>query len=1159
MKDSATHALFHAPPPINLSTPRVRHYLQHFELEKLFIEELGWDRHAATLEIPIDSHVYTLRGFAEKRGVQIFLCMPDGEGEIPDYATRRKIEKKATKAAYEHLIIYIDRSRTTQVWQWVSRQPGRPAACREHTYHPDLQTGDALISKLKAIAIPLNEEEAIDLAGAVQKLRDVFDRDLVTKRFYDHFKREHAAFLKFVKGIVEKGDQAWYASLMLNRLMFVYFIQGKGFLDGDMKYLANRLRAVQSRKGKGQFHTFYRYFLLALFQEGFNKRPEARRLDPDLKALLGDVPFLNGGLFELHELETKYPDIDIPDEAFENIFVFFGQYDWTLDTRPLKSGREINPDVLGYIFEKYINQKQMGAYYTKEDITGYIGRNTIIPCLFDTARKKCAVAFQGDAALWRLLRDDPDRYIYPAMRRGVIDPTGAVIPESVLPDFVQRGMHDPKARMFDRDYNLGQAFIPDEQGFNLAMPTETWREYANRRARCLEIRDKLADGGIREINDLITCNLDIRQFAEDAVVAAEGPELLRAFWQAIAGKIPERSNERFETGLTILDPTCGSGAFLFAALNILEPLYEACMERMQAFVDDMERSGAHHSPRKFEDFRKILADVERHPNRSYFILKSIIVNNLYGVDIMEEAVEICKLRLFLKLVAQIDRVKELEPLPDIDFNIRAGNTLVGFVSLEEIRSSAEKERAGDLEQVKMLYGQADDAIKHIEESAEIVDRAFRLFHRMQTESSMDAAQFAESKHDLRKRLKSLTEQLDRYLAAEYGIDLKKQKEYDRWRKSHQPFHWFAEFYGIMSRGGFDVIIGNPPYVEYKDIKKDYSVKGYYTEGCADLYAFVLERALNLAGNRGGMGMIIPVSIVSTDGFDKLRTLLLSSNSLSWNLNFAERPSKLFNGVEKRLTIWILSKGNKFTSIYLSNYQRWFSQERETLFHRACYVLNQEGSSLVNTSLPKLCSKTELNILHRFSNQRTIKSYFHNEADAIVYYTRKLRYFVQFYDFVPIIKDATGNSIDPSELKKIYVATEDDRDVLIAILNSNLFFWFFTLYSDVRNVNRREIEYFRCSISLIPQDIVLELRKVSKSLMQDFVLHAKNITSRYGNVGTLTIQSFQPRKSKSIIDSIDVIISKHYGFTDEELDFIINYDIKYRMGQSGKDEEPSDEI
>ena len=75
--------------------------------------------------------------------------------------------------------------------------------------------------------------------------------------------------------------------------------------------------------------------------------------------------------------------------------------------------------MLGYIFEKYVNQKQMGAYYTKEDITGYISRNTVIPFLFDAARKECPVAFGPDGGVWRLLRDDPDRYIYPAVGHGI--------------------------------------------------------------------------------------------------------------------------------------------------------------------------------------------------------------------------------------------------------------------------------------------------------------------------------------------------------------------------------------------------------------------------------------------------------------------------------------------------------------------------------------------------------------------------------------------------------------------------------------------------------------------------------------------------------------------------------------------------------------------
>ena len=101
------------------------------------------------------------------------------------------------------------------------------------------------------------------------------------------------------------------------------------------------------------------------------------------------------------------------------VFDFFDGYRWHLDERPRREDNEINPDVLGYIFEKYVNQKQMGAYYTKEDITGYITRNTVIPFLFDVAKKECPVAFRAGGGVWRLLQDDPDRYIYPAVGHGM--------------------------------------------------------------------------------------------------------------------------------------------------------------------------------------------------------------------------------------------------------------------------------------------------------------------------------------------------------------------------------------------------------------------------------------------------------------------------------------------------------------------------------------------------------------------------------------------------------------------------------------------------------------------------------------------------------------------------------------------------------------------
>lgn len=125
----------------------------------------------------------------------------------------------------------------------------------------------------------------------------------------------------------------------------------------------------------------------------------------------------------------------------------------------------------------------------------------------------------------------------------------------------------PRSRACVRTF-LGSASVCER---SLNVPTEIWREVVARRTRYAEVRSKLAAGEVREINDLITLNLDIRQVAQDVIEHCEGPDLLRAFWKAIEG-------------VTVLDPSCGSGAFLFAALNILEPLYETCLDRMEAFV-----------------------------------------------------------------------------------------------------------------------------------------------------------------------------------------------------------------------------------------------------------------------------------------------------------------------------------------------------------------------------------------------------------------------------------------------------------------------------------------------------------------------------------------------------------------------------------------------
>ena len=529
----------------------------------------------------------------------------------------------------------------------MKRELGRPPRPRQHTYSKG-QSAEALAERLDVLRFTLEEEEEISTVDAALRVAKAFDVEKVTKRFYDRFRTEHQAFLGFIKGIRDAASREWYASLMLNRMMFIYFIQKRGFLKDDPDYLRNRLAAIAKTKGSGKFHSFYRLFLRRLFHEGLGQ-PEAAR-DAELGEMLGRVPYLNGGLFDVHDLERDNANIDIPDKAFKQIFDFFDAYQWHLDDRPLRDDNEINPDVLGYIFEKYVNQKQMGAYYTKEDITGYISRNTIVPRLFDQAKRDCAIAFKPGGSVWRLLAEDPNRYFYPSVRHGITldmhDGTELDKPRA-LPKEIAAGLKDVAKR---GEWN--NAASPE-----YALPTETWREHIARRQRYEDVRGKLAAGEVCSINDLVTYNLDIEQFAEDAVRTSEGPELVRAFWKAIRN-------------VTVLDPTVGSGAFLFAALNVLEPLYNACLDAMRGLVDDLKHSRRKQRPDKLGDFAKVLDEMDKHPSERYFVLKSIVIDNLYGVDIMEEAVEICKLRLFLKLVAQLESYEQIEPLPDIDFNVR---------------------------------------------------------------------------------------------------------------------------------------------------------------------------------------------------------------------------------------------------------------------------------------------------------------------------------------------------------------------------------------------------------------------------------------------------------------------------------------------------------
>jgi len=702
--------------------------------------------------------------------------------------------------------------------------------------------------------------------------------------------------------------------------------------------------------------------------------------------------------------------------------------------------------------------------------------------VLDITQKACKIAFEGQHSVWQLIKSDPDRFIHAAVLHGI---------DQEVPASIAEGISNPSKR---GDWNRP---APIEY----ALPKESWREVIARRERCRELRQRLAVGEIQSTNDLIRHNLDIRRFAEEIIANCEGPELLRAFRNAI-------------WNLSALDPTCGSGAFLFAALNVLERLYDTCLVRMQAFVDDLERTGAKHGPEKFSDFRKILNEMNdkaRHPSPRYFILKTIILNNLYGVDIMEEATEICKLRLFLKLVAQVNPGERIEPLPDIDFNIRAGNTLVGFATEEE------------LNRVLGSKLDFDSRMQSIKQRAEVTELAFDRFREMQSVHGMKAEDFAEAKITLEECLSGLRVELDGHLAADYGVKKSDLTGYDSWRRNHRPFHWFVEFYGIMKSGGFNVIIGNPPYVEipkqyqHEVLRKKFRTVLERWSRDEDLYTLVLERSLELLSARDGkLGMIVALSLAfsTKKPFQELRRVLANQSGEWWWSHFDRIPSALFgNEVRTRCTIAILSRvaGAAEMRASTSGLLRWESEFRDFLFRVLTYSTIQNK---IIPGIPKVGSQVQADTLERLMNAGGQLGL---DLQNVVSYSDLSRLCPNFpnntvfvsgtaYNWFPAWRDIPQTTTEdgkpslPARTIGYRFGSEDDANIVFALLCSSIGYWWWAVASDGFNLKKWLLERLPLSLAGIPATAKSELSALGSSLRMELSKHYvfKENKGRIGN-------------------------------------------------------------
>lgn len=1020
------------------------------------MRELGWNHPPETigsLQVNLGGRkTAELNPVAEQGEGQIIVWTCSGsDGRIPDIEVRKHLVKRAREECGDSIVVFHDAEWTDQKWEmmvWTGKRwrRGSKRWTRDGHHQEDL------LAVLYESYFDWDDETA--KAGfAEEKVKNAFLQDQVTKRFYREVRGRLGGIESKIQGLSQPGKKR-FAKVLLNRIMFIYFLQGRGLMGKDRgRWLQKRLQECDNQ-GK----EYYKDVLKPLFAEVLDT-PKNQRVGR-AKTEMSDLPYLNGGLFTEHEDERTTP-IRIPNAAWKELYEVLDRYQWRCDTRYRKSEQEIDPEILGYVFEQLVNEetggKKSGVYYTKDDVTHYMSTRTLIPGILERARKLNKTSFgRGNSEIWRQIAQDPDRYIYQSMLHGL--------------DLVEQG-EKPEV---ERDGGFGEetCYYADRW----ALPGERRIETEHRWQRVRDLRKILENKSEGDLNALVTLNLNVERVMEDWIRESGDESRLLGLWEGVEAE-------------RVLDPTCGSGAFLLVAASVLEAIYAAIIEQADTLVeeDDYLVDSGKRKHRRCKRLREKLEEVKSQPSPAYWIVKTVIVYNLYGVDLMESAVEIAKLRLYLKLAATWPiGSSTMPPLPDVDFNLRYGNMLTGLWTSDELDVDQGRQSA-------MVLDDRKQTVEKILEDLAIAHAQYALIQRQGNPSK-------EAKENLKNKEAEIESRIRECDAKKAGADA-------------QSLHWVVAFYAVMRDGGFTSVIGNPPYLSRKDMKNiEYSIRNakIETEKEPNVYAWCLERAGDLTRPHGRMAMIVMLNLTFGKDYARSREILAERNREFWISSYSKRPDQLFEAttnVEVRNTIVLTEKGEGGKS-WTTRLHRWKPEQRGALFEGIEYA--RFDTNVWNGKFPKVGPQALLWVL-----ENAIKSYSRQvikaKEDNLGRYPLKWKkvggYFLQYLD--QLEAGGVSGGLVRFRYKK-------ERDAAMWLGNGKLGFVWWLITGDDFNVTRSALESFPLKFGEMNSDQLAWFRKNKKRLEQAMESGEVYFTAPGGK----RVRGYSLRKKREVTDDGD---------------------------------------
>lgn len=622
--------------------------------------------------------------------------------------------------------------------------------------------------------------------------------------------------------------------------------------------------------------------------------------------------------------------------------------------------------------------------------------------------------------------------------------------------------------------------------------------------------------------------LEIQQsnLVEQLKYETDGSSLKRGIQNQIDEITIKFINDRVLT-LSIIDSAMGSGHFLVnAAYKVANEIVHFISKNNWTSMND-----------------EIIADVN-------YWKRKVVENCIYGIDINELSVALARLSLWL-ISASNDKA-----LSFLDHHLKEGNSIIGT----------------DRNHIEVRDAMAPVLdVTYLDYMKEIIYKYDKL-KSIGSNTKSDVIKQKEIYEEINEALKLVKKKYDYYLASQYMGGINKDIEYINllhssdirefekvefhklWNIAVEKkfFHWEIEFPEVFQNGGFDIVIGNPPYVEADD--SEY-IGIFKTNRCHNLYAFMTEVNLNNMKNNGYFGMILPTACLSTPRMSTLQNILIENSSNIYFSTYDDRPAKIFQRLESMRVAIItahISKGTNTRKVFTTKYNRWFSDERSKLFQRLKYI-ELSHYDYIEGYVPKVGSTYEDSIFQKiFSKRKNIGNYVSStESFNAIYYGYGVRYWIKAMSRSPeeiddIQRKSTGD-------KRLYFKKEYSNKIFSALLNSSIFFLYFTSFSDARNLTKNTISNFPFNYDELSETQKNRINELSDKLLVDYVNNSIVKTSLYASTGKITYREYYVRKSKSIIDEIDNELGKYYGFTSDELDYIKNYELQFRLGKDSEEE------